>query len=107
LAVARTTAVNVFVMIEAFYLFNCRSLTRPFWRLGWFSNPWIWFGAGAMMGLQLMFTYLPLFNRLFGTAPIGPGHWLAIVVCGLAASLVIALEKWLRRRTDPPSPAVE
>ncbi len=101
-AVARTTAVNVFVVIEAFYLFNCRSLTQPFWRLGWFSNPWIWVGAGAMMGLQLMFTYLPLFNRLFGTAAIGPGHWLAIVACGLAASVVIALEKWLRHRTARP-----
>ena len=49
LAEARTVAVNVFVMVEAFYLFNCRSLTRPFWQLGWFSNPWIWAGAGAMM----------------------------------------------------------
>ncbi len=27
-AAARTVAVNVFVMVEAFYLFNCRSLTR-------------------------------------------------------------------------------
>jgi calcium-translocating P-type ATPase len=99
LAEARTVAVNVFVMVETFYLFNCRSLTRPFWQLGWFSNPWIWAGAGAMMALQIAFTYLPIFHRLFGTAPIGPGHWLAIVSCGLAASLVVALEKWLRYRS--------
>jgi cation-transporting P-type ATPase F len=99
LAEARTVAVNVFVMVETFYLFNCRSLTRPFWRMGWFSNPWVWAGAGTMMGLQLLFTYLPLFNQLFGTAPIGPGHWLAIVGCGLAASLIVAMEKWLRLRS--------
>jgi cation-transporting ATPase F len=31
-------AVNVFVMVEAAYLFNCRSLTRGFWKQGLFSN---------------------------------------------------------------------
>ncbi len=99
LAEARTVAVNVFVMVEAFYLFNCRSLTRPFWRLGWFSNPWIWAGAGAMLALQIAFTYLTIFNRLFGSAPIRADHWLAIIACALAASLVVAMEKWLRYRS--------
>ena len=31
---ARTVAVNVFVFGEMFYLFNCRSLTAPSWRVG-------------------------------------------------------------------------
>jgi magnesium-transporting ATPase (P-type) len=48
LAEARTVAVNVFVMVEMFYLFNCRSLTGSFWRLGIFSNLWVWGGIAAM-----------------------------------------------------------
>lgn len=97
-AEARTIAVNVFVMIELCYLFNCRSLTLPFWRLGWFSNPWVWAGAGAMAALQLLFTYLPAMNRLFGSAPIGARDWLLIALCGLIASGVVGVEKAWRRR---------
>ena len=97
-AEARTIAVNVFVMIELCYLFNCRSLTLPFWRLGWFSNPWVWAGAGAMAALQLLFTYLPAMNRLFGSAPIGARDWLLIALCGLIAAGVVGVEKAWRRR---------
>ena len=98
LAEARTIAVNVFVMMETFYLFNCRSLTQPFWRLGWFTNPWVWAGAGATLVLQLLFTYLPIFQQLFGTAAIGVTDWLLIVLCGFAAMAIIGAEKAWRRR---------
>ncbi|MBW7900933.1 MAG: HAD-IC family P-type ATPase [Rhodocyclaceae bacterium] len=96
LAEARTVAVNVFVVVQAFYLFNCRSLTRSFVAVGVFSNPWLWLGTGIMAGLQLLFTYLPAMNRLFGTAPIGLAEWAAILVCGWLAALVVGLEKRLR-----------
>ncbi|MBI4998589.1 MAG: cation-transporting P-type ATPase [Rhodocyclales bacterium] len=98
LAEARTIAVNVFVTIELLYLFNCRSLTQPVWRLGWFTNPWVWAGAGAMLVLQLALTYLPVFQTLFGTAAIGTIDWLLITACGFAAMAVVGLEKYLRRR---------
>jgi magnesium-transporting ATPase (P-type) len=94
---ARSIAVNVFVAIETVYLFNCRSLTRPVWMVAPFSNPWVWGGAGAMLLLQAMFTYLPLFHVLFGTAPIGLDAWLQIGVVALAAMLIIDGEKALRQ----------
>ena len=98
LAEARTVAVNVFVVVEMCYLFNCRSLTRSFVAVGLFSNPWLWVGCGLMLGLQLLFTYAPLMNRLFATAPIGPGEWLQIAAFGVLASVVVGLEKRLRGR---------
>ena len=98
LAEARTVAVNVFVMVEAAYLFNCRSLTRGFWKQGLFSNLWLWAGVGSMMLLQLAMTYLPVMNQLFGTAPIGVAEWLEITLVALFSSSVIALEKWLTYR---------
>jgi len=98
LAEARTTAVNVFVMVEAMYLFNCRSLTRPLTSLAPFSNPWVWGGVGIMAALQVLFTYTPLFHRLFGTAPIGLEAWAQIAAVGLAALVLIEIEKGLRAR---------
>ncbi|MBT9519689.1 MAG: cation-transporting P-type ATPase [Dechloromonas sp.] len=98
LAEARTVAVNVFVMVEAAYLFNCRSLTRSFWSQGLFSNPWIWAGLGSMLALQLAMTYLPVMNRLFQTAPIGLMEWAEIVAVALLCSTLIGLEKHLAAR---------
>jgi magnesium-transporting ATPase (P-type) len=98
LAEARTVAVNVFVMVEMLYLFNCRSLTRSFWTLGIFSNLWVWGGIAAMLALQLLLTYWTPLNTTFQTAPIGIVQWLQIIAFALFSSLVIALEKrWTRK----------
>lgn len=97
LAAARTVAVNVFVLVQMVYLFNCRSLSRAFWSMGLFANRWFWGGLGVMAALQLLFTYLPLMNRLFATAPIGLAAWLEIAAFALACGAVIGLEKRLRR----------
>jgi cation-transporting P-type ATPase F len=98
LAEARSIAVNVFVMIETVYLFNCRSLDRSLWTVAPFSNLWVWAGAGTMLLLQLLFTYLPVFQQVFGTATIGWQAWLEIAGFAFAAMLVIDGEKALRRR---------
>lgn len=99
LAEARTVAVNVFVVVEAFYLFNCRSLERSALNIGLFSNPAIWYGVATMAVLQLALTYVPLMNRLFATAPIRGQAWLEIFAVGLAALLVVGVEKrFLNRR---------
>ncbi len=98
LAEARTVAVNVFVMVEAAYLFNCRSLTQGFWKQGLFSNPWIWTGIGTMVALQIALTYLPFMNALFHTAPIGMEEWLMILAVAVVSSLLIGLEKAITKR---------
>ncbi len=97
-AEARTVAVAMFVVGEAFYLMNCRSLHRSVLAVGLFSNPWIWRGIAVMAVLQLAFTYLPVMNQWFQTAPIGLDSWLRILACGLLISVVVSVEKWLRFR---------
>jgi Ca2+-transporting ATPase len=97
-AVARTVAVNVFVFGELFYLFNCRSLTLSMFAIGVFSNRWLLAGVGMMATLQLAFTYVPVMNQAFGSAPIGITQWGLILGIGGLIYLVVGFEKWLRRR---------
>jgi magnesium-transporting ATPase (P-type) len=99
-AEARTIAVNVFAVGQSFYLLNCRSLRLSMFRQGVFSNPWIWGGIAAMTVGQLLFTYAPLMNRMFHTAPIGVIDWAHILAVGLVIYLVIGVEKMLRRRPE-------
>ncbi len=98
-AAARTVAVNVFVLVEMFYLFNCRSLVRSVFEVGLFSNRWIPVGVVAMALLQLAFTYLPAMNRLFHSAPVGAATWLEAAAIALAGSVLVAAQKRLLRRT--------
>ncbi|MBP7937110.1 MAG: cation-transporting P-type ATPase [Phycisphaerae bacterium] len=96
-AAARTAAVNVFVLVEMFYLFNCRSLTRSVFEIGLFSNRWIPVGVISMLLLQLAFTYLPAMNRLFHSAPVGVVTWLEAVAIALAGSALVAAQKRMSR----------
>jgi Ca2+-transporting ATPase len=96
LTTARTTAVNVIVLVEAIYLFNCRSLNHSLFAIGAFTNRWAIVGALAMIGAQLLFTYAPLMNRLFHTAPIHVESWLRIIAVAAAVFASVEIEKWIR-----------
>ncbi len=94
---ARTVAVNVFVMVELFYLFNCRSLEHSMFQLGVFSNPWVTWGVLTTIVLQLLFTYAPAMNFLFHTTPLNLETWIPIVGVGVASYVIVEVEKWIRR----------
>lgn len=98
LASARTVAANVFVFCEMFYLFNCRSLEYSMFHVGVFSNLWVIVGALTMTLLQLLFTYWPPMQKLFGTAAFARGEW--ILILGVATSVywIVGIEKLIRRR---------
>jgi len=97
---ARTTAVNMFVFGELFYLFNCRSLRYSMFRLGVFSNRWLILGVIVMIALQVFFTYSPMMNHLFGTTAIGIAEWIWILAGGFTIYILVGIEKWYRRHAD-------
>ncbi len=92
---ARTAAVNAFVMIELFYLFNCRSLDKTVFHLSLFSNLWVLGGCVAMLLLQLAYTYLPVMNRLFQSTPVTLSMWGRTVAAGVLVFVIIEIEKWV------------
>ena len=93
---ARTAVINVIVLVETVYLFNCRVLNRPCFTAGFLANRWAFAGAAAMVVAQLLFTYTPVMNRLFHTAPIGADAWLRILGVAAAVFIIVEVEKWLR-----------
>ncbi|MBS0634063.1 MAG: HAD-IC family P-type ATPase [Verrucomicrobia bacterium] len=98
LAASRTTVVNVIVLVEIGYLFNCRSLTHSAIGIGLLSNKWAVAGALAMLAAQLLFTYEPTMNKLFHSAPISLESWLRIALVATLSFLAVEFEKWCRFR---------
>jgi magnesium-transporting ATPase (P-type) len=97
---ARAAVVNVIIMVQSSYLLACRSRTRSMFAIGFFSNPWLIVGILATWAAQLAFTYLPVMNRLFHTAPVRAEAWIYILAIGVFTFLAIELEKRLRFRPE-------
>ncbi|AFM15843.1 P-type ATPase, translocating [Mycolicibacterium chubuense NBB4] len=95
---ARTAALNVFVVVEGFYLFSCRSLTRSAWRIGLFSNTWLVVGVLVQALAQILVTYLPAMNSVFQTAPLDADGWARIFAIALVVMSVVAVQKRLGQR---------
>ena len=99
LETARTMAVNAIVVAEMFYLLNNRFLIQPVLnRLGLLGNKVALACVAACVGLQLAFTYLPLFNSVFGTTPLGVTEWIKAVGVGVLVFTAVELEKAIIRR---------
>ena len=96
LEAARTVAVNAIVFFEIFYIFNTRYLTASVLSIkGLLENKVILIGAAAVIILQLLFTYWPIFNRLFQTEPINLGNWLLVLAITVCIFFIVELEKML------------
>jgi magnesium-transporting ATPase (P-type) len=95
---ARTLAVNMLVAGEIFYLFNARLIaTSSLTMAGLRATRWTWGAVGAVVVLQMVFTYVPVMQQLFGTAPLAPVHWGAIVVVNIGLFLLVEAEKAVNR----------
>lgn len=101
---ARTVAVNTLVCCEVFYLFNCRSLTRPALSVqGLFGSRIALAAAGIALVLQLLYTYAPPLQTLFGSRPLAAADWLYVLLASAALlPIVDASEALLRRRRRGP-----
>ena len=108
LALARSGAVNMLVMGSAAYLINSRFLINS--SLSWhgiFGSRPVWLAIGLVVLIQLGWTYLPVMQHLFESAPLLPMHWLAIVLASVGLFLIIELEKrfWRKRRPAGLAPS--
>lgn len=100
LRVAQTCAVNVFVFGELFYLFNCRSLRKPSFRLDPFSNHWLVGGVLLTIVLQLLFTYAPMMQAAFHSAPMGlHAWWLVLANSAMIYVIIEGVKAWKNAQT--------
>jgi Ca2+-transporting ATPase len=98
LRTAQSVAVTTIVLFQAFYLLNCRSLHRAFWKMGLFSNPHIYGGIAFVLLAQALLLYTPWLNDLFHTAPLKAPIVLKSALAAFLVMPLIALEKYLYQR---------
>lgn len=101
LAVAQTAAVNLLALGQLAYLLNCRFVTSSSLRPEVFrGNPWVWRMAGALIVLQLVFTYAPFMHVWFHTAPVTLRAWSVAIALSVVIFLLVEAAKWVGRRIN-------
>jgi len=101
---ARTVAVNTLVMFEIFYLFNTRYLIQPAFTLnGLFGNRYVLYAIAILVVFQLLFTYLPVMQGLFGTVGLDAISWLKLIGVASSVFILVEVEKALIRRMEKGS----
>ena len=105
MARAQTAAVGMLALSQLAYLFTCRFLTatslHPRALRG---NPMIWVAAGALMALQLVFTYAPFMNAWFGSAPLYWRDWVLMIALSFVVLLLTETAKAASRLLAHPRP---
>jgi len=104
---ARTVAVNMITIGQVFYLLNSRYLLDSSLSLrAHLGNKYLPLGIGAVVVLQLLFTYAPPLQRLFDNEGIPLWVWPWLVLGGLAFFLVVEAEKLIIRSSGSLRSAV-
>ncbi|CEG59556.1 cation-translocating P-type ATPase [Legionella micdadei] len=93
---ARTTVVNALVVMEIFYLINCRKIYDSVLNFeGLFGSLPVLTSISIVISLQIGFTYLPFMQTLFEAKPLLLTEWVIIISICIIMFVVIEFEKWV------------
>ncbi|MFC4526786.1 HAD-IC family P-type ATPase [Dyella halodurans] len=94
----RTVAVNTLTIGQIFYLLNTRYRVDSSLSIkAHLGNRYLPMGIGAVVILQLLFTYALPLQELFGTEAIPLRIWPWLILGGFVFFLVVEAEKWIIR----------
>jgi magnesium-transporting ATPase (P-type) len=106
-ALARTAAVNAITIGQVFYLLNSRYLLDSAFSLtAHMGNRYLPLGIGAVVILQLLFTYAPPLQHLFDNEAIPLRVWPWLLAGGLLFFAVVETEKLVIRSSEALRKAV-
>ncbi len=106
-ALARTVAVNMITIGQVFYLLNSRYLLDSSLSFkAHVGNKYLPLGIGAVVILQLLFTYAPPMQALFDNEAISLRVWPWLLLAGFLFFLVVEVEKLIIRSSSSLRSAV-
>ena len=95
---ARTIAVSTIVVVQMFYLVNCRYLYRSALSVeGVIGNRKVLAAIAALTVIQLLFIYAPFMQTLFGSTKLDADEWLRVLLVGLTVFAATEIEKLFQR----------
>ena len=93
LLMAETMAFITLASSELLRAYTARSERYPILKIGVFNNKWMNIAVLSSLGLLLLVVYIPFFNTIFNTVPLGWKEWRLILPLLLIPSIAAELAK--------------
>ena len=87
---AQTMAFTALVMFEMFNVFNCKSEKHSIFKVGPFSNRFLVAAVISSIFIQLIVVYVPFFNVLLDTVPLGLLDW--VLILAISSTVLVGVE---------------
>ncbi len=85
------------VVMQVANVFACRTERVSVFRVGFFSNRMVFAGIVFELIFAAILIYVPFFQRIFGTAPVGVENWLVLFAFTPMVFVAEEARKWLVR----------
>ncbi len=95
---ARTVAVNIFVFIELFYLFNCKDLNKSIFQTNMLNNKFLLLGVFLMTAFQVMFTHTSFMNIMFKSEGLEMQTCIEILVISFGVLFIVEIKQYLEKK---------
>ncbi|UBH08686.1 HAD-IC family P-type ATPase [Macrococcus armenti] len=95
--VVNTITLQSLVFALIFHLYNCRDLNQFAINRDFFKNKMAFLITAILIILEIVITYVPIFNRILKTAPLELHYWLIPIGIGLFVFIAVEIEKWFTR----------
>ena len=93
---AWTISLTVLAVFQWFNAWNCRSESKSFFQMNFFSNTYLLVATVVVISLQMVAVYTPFFQRFLHTTPLGISEWLMIVPIAASIVAVEEIRKFLK-----------
>jgi Ca2+-transporting ATPase len=87
---AQTMAFTALIMFEMFNAFNCKSEKHSIFKVGPFSNRFLVAAVITSIFMQLIVVYVPFFNVLLDTVPLGLLDW--VLILAISSTVLVGVE---------------
>jgi Ca2+-transporting ATPase len=94
-AFAETMAFVTLSLSELLRAYTARSEYFPILKIGPFKNKWMNMGVAVSFALVMLVVYVPFFNNVFDTMPLGWEQWIDIVPLLIIPSLAAEISKYV------------
>jgi len=95
---AQTLGFTTMAMFQVFNALNCRSRTKSVFKIGFFTNKYLFGAIAASVTLQVLATLLPPLKVALGTASISAWDWLTIILISSSVFFADELRKLVRKK---------
>jgi Ca2+-transporting ATPase len=101
---ATTMTLSAIVAAQVGNVFACRTDRESIFRVGLFSNPRVFVGIAAEIGLLVALILVPPFPSVFNTAPLSLSEWGVLLVLPPIMLLLEEGRKWIVRKVGSWKP---